>query len=292
MATARNKRLFITICAFSVWAASPAFAEYPKFIEDIIEKIEDSAIGVEPPTIFDLSGQVPEVSGAAYSKATKMLWTLPDSGNPALLGRTDLETFETRTFNVTGAENEDWEAILLDRERKLWVLDVGDNNSVRNHVSLYRVDPERANGDNLPVIQQVNVLYPEGPMNVEAGAILNNRIYLFEKTLTHKPKIVSVDISFAVTNPSDIPPMRVARSEGELPMLAGPITDASLSPTGSLYLLTYAGVYEVPYWWSKRDRYVETIRLLFWGQIETLVALSDDHFLIGRESGKFFLLKR
>ncbi|MGK5086773.1 hypothetical protein WDW86_04390 [Bdellovibrionota bacterium FG-2] len=177
--------------------------------------------------LFNISEYIPEVSGAVFDKKSKQFWTLPDSGNPPLLGRTDSQTFETTTFKIAGAKNEDWEALLIDREHMLWILDVGDNDAIRDHVTLYRVDPSHAQESaqapkELPIIQQINVVYPEGPMNVEAGAILGNRIFLFEKTLTGHARTLSVDISPSVTNPSDLPPMRVVRDEGELPLLAGP----------------------------------------------------------------------
>jgi hypothetical protein len=219
---------------------------------------------------------VPEISGAVLDRDSQTLWTIPDSGNGNFLGRTDLHTDETETIEIDGTENEDWEAIVQEPSGDLWILDVGDNDHERESVQFYRV------GQNLKLKQELEIELPEA-MDIEAAAFVSNavgaKIFLFEKT-DDKPRVLSV------TLPSRRAKSAKAQNVGKLPKV-GKISDASLSTSGKLYLLTGERVLRCENCLGEGTPSIRTVRKLDREKPESLVALDDRKFLVGEEDGYF-----
>jgi len=204
------------------------------------------------------------------------------------LARVRLEDNDISLIDIAGVENIDWEALILTADGDLWILDVGDNDAKRDNIKLFRVRPDLIDETRiLDVLQIIHVSYPEGPMDVEAAVMRDERIYLFEKISIvefKKARIVSVDVS------GDSEISQTAMAEGRLPVIFS-ITDASLSPEGVLYLLTYYGIFEC-YFWQKEYSFSLMSKFFFLGQQESMAVMGSNLFLVGVETGNFYQIKK
>lgn len=238
--------------------------------------------------MFDVSPEIVEASSVVYDPVTDRAWVHGDQGSGALLGRVHPDENATDIIEVAGAVNKDWEALVFTDDGHLWIVDAGDNEAKRETVQCYRVNPELLDaGMVLEVLQTITFTYPEGPVNVEAAVFKNNRLYLFEKIsiFEFRPaRIFSIDVA------PDAEFNQVAVEEGTLPVIVS-ITDASLSPEGILYVLTYYGIFEC-YCWQDKPRFALFAKFFFLGQQEALAALGKNLFLVGVETGEFYLVKK
>ena len=119
-----------------------------------------------------------ETSGAAWSRrAPGAWWSLNDSGNEPVLFLLDSAGRRLTSVRVRGAENRDWEDMAAGpcaggAGDCLYAADVGDNDAVREHVTVYRV-PEPAAGDTgTAPAERFRGRYPDGPADAEAFFVL------------------------------------------------------------------------------------------------------------------------
>lgn len=243
--------------------------------------------------LFTVAGIVPEVSGSVLDNDRNTIWTLTDSGNGPIIGKTSTLTYQTERLYIKGAPNKDWEAILLDPKGFLWIMDVGDNNRKRKFVTLYKVDPELLTRDpitrrkQLFVEQKIILKYSHGPMDCEAAFMSSNKIYFIEKVPLKKPgkaKILAIDLDDFVSSEE----LMKAKKVSSLPFMSS-ITDASVSPNGELHVLTYLSVKKITQWETPKAK-AKTLFVGHLGQQEALIALGRNKFLVGIEKGIFFKL--
>ncbi|MCC7442334.1 MAG: hypothetical protein IT285_11910 [Bdellovibrionales bacterium] len=236
-------------------------------------------------TAFEVQPPIRELSGAFLDSARGVIWTLGDDA-PAQLGVTPLDgKWATRAIPLD-ATLRDWEALLIDRDGDLWVMDVGDNRSEREHVELHEIRPRDlgAPSERLERVRTLKLRYPSGPMDVEGAFMEGDRAYLVQKRYSGRARVVSALIApHAALS-------QTTRAEGTLPQAIGPVTDASVSPEGRVYFLTYGGLWEcVACASTARDTALVTTG--HWGQAEALIAIAGDRYLIGNEAGRFFFLQ-
>jgi len=238
--------------------------------------------------LFNVFPEISEVSSSVYDRSKDMVWVLGDSGTGAIIGRRKVNDDETDVIDIAGAENIDWEAMVLTDDNDIWILDVGDNQARRENLKFYRVDPDQLNDNmTLDVLQTIDISYPAGPMDVEGAVFKDEKIYLFEKVSLvefRKAKIWSVDVSEGAET------VQTAKDEGLLPVVFS-ITDASISPEGILYLLTYYGIFEC-YFWQEDYRFSLMSKFFFLGQQESMTAMGNYFFLVGVEAGYFYRVKK
>ncbi|HEU5050684.1 MAG TPA: hypothetical protein VFU00_10195, partial [Gemmatimonadales bacterium] len=83
-----------------------------------------------------------ESSGLAASRAHPgVLWTIEDSGNPALVSAIDTAGRLLGRWRLRGARNVDWEAVSVGpcgEHHCIYVGDTGDNAERRRSVTIYR----------------------------------------------------------------------------------------------------------------------------------------------------------
>jgi hypothetical protein len=195
-----------------------------------------------------------ESSGVAVSRRTPgLLWTFNDSGNAPWLFATDTLGTDRGTFEVTGARNEDWEAMALapcDSSACIYLADTGDNLERRSSVRLYRL-PEPAVADGAgrrrhptAKAQALELRFPDGPRDVEAMFVdAQATIYLISKGFLSPVRLYRVPATAWKRG-------RVAAdSLGSLPIDSGAglgslVTDAALAPNGrEVVVRTYQDIY-------------------------------------------------
>lgn len=128
-----------------------------------------------------------ESSGVASSTARPgLLFTINDSGHDPILYVTDSTGADRGAWRVTGATNDDWEAIAVGpcagpdepnatrsvTEQCVYIGDTGDNAARKPTRSIYRVPEPTADSAGLlgatPAAARLQYNYPDGPQDVEA----------------------------------------------------------------------------------------------------------------------------
>ena len=287
------KNVIITALATLLCIIGFTYFESMEELEQLREHVAAQVANNKPTKmkrrdLFNLNGLVPEVSGAAYDRARGVIWTLSDGKrkSPRLfLGVTSMKSYETKIVTILGAENINWEAIVMDANNHVWMLDVGDNDRIRPDVQLYEMDPDKINEKNeVTVERRINVTYEEGgPRNVEAGFFFEGKLFLIEKHRHDDPKVAYID--FATLQGANA----VAMNYKHIKEVRW-ITDATVTEQGDIYLLSYLGIYHIVHN-DKHDKF-EPKEFEFedkWGQAESLFSFEDGKLVIGDEYGNFFI---
>ena len=188
-----------------------------------------------------------ESSGVAASRRYPgILWTLNDSGHEALIFATDTLGRDHGAFQVSGAENRDWEAIALGPCATgdcLYIADTGDNGRNRKSVTIYRVAEPAipARGQQTRRAEALEIGYPRGRRDVEAAFVdTTGAVYLVSKEAPYAYRVSSDAwrAGKAVT----------AEELQKLPIVSGSlgsqVTDAALAPSGNVVAVrTYLAIY-------------------------------------------------
>lgn len=109
---------------------------------------------------------ITESSGLAWDPEQQLYWTVNDSGDTGRLFAvgTDGNTLGTYEF---GAPVQDIEALARDESGRLYVGDIGDNDRVRDMITVYYFEnPQPGAGDGS--FRAWDFQYPDGPHDAEA----------------------------------------------------------------------------------------------------------------------------
>ncbi len=127
------------------------------------------------------SPDVDESSGLAASRQSPgILWTINDSGNPAVVHALGENGEDRGQLTIKGAGNRDWEDLAIFRRKGtdfLLIADVGDNAGKHPYCSLYMVREPPVGPAGLPpeaeapVAWRVRFRYEDGPRDCEAVAV-------------------------------------------------------------------------------------------------------------------------
>ncbi|MBM3818556.1 MAG: PE-PGRS family protein [Acidimicrobiia bacterium] len=182
-------------------------------------------VAASPKPIRDL----PEGSGVAVSRLTPgLLWSHNDSGRPALIGLDGSGAVKARVA-VTGARVVDWEDVAAGpcaQGSCLYIADIGDNNRVRQRVTIYRV-PEPTPGETRTrPAEAIDAVYPDGPRDAEALVVAGpDELFIISKAPARETALYRLKGPLREGTPS-----RLERVAG-LPLAA--VTGAALSPDGA-----------------------------------------------------------
>ncbi|MGE3910938.1 MAG: hypothetical protein AB7K36_16390 [Chloroflexota bacterium] len=198
-----------------------------------------------------------EASGLVASQQYPgVYWTLNDSGNGPNLYAFDQDGRPRGTFQVTGAGNQDWEALQRGPDgnggQALYIGDVGDNDYQRGVLTIYRVpepEPRSTNGSTEPATA-FRFSYPGGPHNTEAFLVhpVTGEIVVITR------EVGGVSLVYRLPQPLDSSTTMVAELVDVVDVrtfdaASGQVTDATISTDGRhVALRTYARllVYDVP----------------------------------------------
>jgi len=233
-----------------------------------------------------------EVSGGVFDVQRDCIWVIGDSSgsakNPKRLRVSchSLLSDKNKTYQIINAENIDWEVITIDSENNLWILDVGDNLHNRNFVMAYKISAKQINErENLLVFRvdrKIKIYYKDGAMDVEAGFIANDKLYLIEKNIGMKQKIVSINLKIVLSVHYALPVTHLIN----MPY----ITDAVYADSDELFVLTYYGIFSFKDFLTNNSKIADPYKLRYWGQVESLVKnpYGPYSFIVGHEDGRFF----
>jgi hypothetical protein len=110
-----------------------------------------------------------ELSGLVASTVRPgVLWSLNDSGNPALLLGFTTSGRRFADVAVAGAENFDWEDIATGRTGTLLAGDIGDNLAQRPSVTVLEVPEPGPGATSVAPTARYELRYPDGARDAEA----------------------------------------------------------------------------------------------------------------------------
>ncbi|MEM6702078.1 MAG: hypothetical protein AAF690_05205 [Acidobacteriota bacterium] len=139
------------------------------------------------------SEELLEGSGLARSKRYPgVFWTHNDSGDSARLFAIDRRGKQLGEWRVSGARNQDWEAVAIDDQGRLYIGDIGNNANARRDLAVYIVEePDPATGGGtIPSLKRLRYRFPDLPYppppnrrNYDAEAMFwtGGNLYLLSK---------------------------------------------------------------------------------------------------------------
>lgn len=201
---------------------------------------------------------ISESSGLAVSRNfPDTFWTHNDSGDEARFFGVSSSGDDLGTIRVTGATANDWEAMTLgacDAQTCLYIGDVGDNEAVRNDVTIWRITEPTAPGadkETIVLADGLEARYPSGAMDCEAIAHdpLTGDILLVEKSWTAKARIHRLPANaWDDISGDDATLTYIDTIDFDTDSLTGGlVTGADISPSGTrLFARTYIAGFHIP----------------------------------------------
>jgi len=150
------------------------------------------------PRLLETSALVPSPSRSG------LFWSLNDSDNPPELFATDTAGRALGRVTIAGAVNQDWEALAngpcpapraaVPSVHCLYIGDIGDNSAVRPLVVIYRVtEPDPTKDTIVPVIDSLQVRYPDGPRDAESMVVdPKGDIWIVSKERLQSPRMYRI----------------------------------------------------------------------------------------------------
>ena len=205
--------------------------------------------------------EISESSGLVASRTSPGLyWTHNDSGGGPFIYAIGSKGESFGVWRVSGAENDDWEDIATgpgpDKTKSyLYIGDIGDNNSRRSEIVVYRVPepvPTEADvkttksrpGTTEPATA-IRLRFPDGKHDAETLLVnpSNGDIYIINKVALESPTVYEAAAPFAENK------MITMKGRGQLKipsLLGGILTGGSVSPDGRhVALVDYFQAYEL-----------------------------------------------
>jgi hypothetical protein len=203
-----------------------------------------TAATIGPPVLVGTvaASDLPEISGIVDSRANPdTFWVHNDKGNASNFYAISHSGSRLGTFPLAGAPLGDWEDIAIGAKpgggNYLYLGDIGDNNSNRPFITVYRTDePQSTVGATIPAgnFTALHLQYPGGPRDAESLFVdpLSGDMFVITKR-TAIPEIYSVPSS-AFDNPGETVTLTALGNLGGA--LRSP-TAADISPDGRFILV-------------------------------------------------------
>lgn len=193
--------------------------------------------------------RITESSGLVASRSyPEILWTHNDSDDGPYLYALGVHGAAIGRWMVAGADALDWEDIAIGPGPRtgrwyIYVGDIGDNETGRDHVVVYRVeepDPFTGATTTRPA-QALRLVYPDRPHDAEALLVhpVTGDLYIVTKDFS------GLAIVFKAAAPLTRDNALVRLRRMDLDGALGGITAGDISPDGTrLALATYSGAFE------------------------------------------------
>jgi len=201
-----------------------------------------------PVTIATINEKtITESSGLVASRQTPgAYWTHNDSGDGPFIYSFDTHGDSLGIFRVSGAQARDWEDISIgpgpqQDKSYLYIGDIGDNNSVRPDVVVYRVlEPAltadtprltKAKPGTTEPAEVIRMQYPDGSHDAEALLVhpVTGHIYIVDKTLISDPAVYEAAPPFTAGKTIKLTRLGTIHVPS---VFGGVITGGSVSPDG------------------------------------------------------------
>jgi hypothetical protein len=204
--------------------------------------------------------EIDESSGLVASSSAGVYWTHNDSGDGPFLYAIDEAGSLRGIWRVTGAGALDWEDIAAGPgpqrdKRYLYIGDIGDNDSNRSEVVVYRIPEPAVNAaaagstKKQPRVTEaaeaIRLRYPDGSHDAETLLVhpVTGDLYIITKILLARPVVYKASAPLATTGANSL----VRLAELSVPsILGGILTGGDISPNGRrVALCDYLQGYEL-----------------------------------------------
>ncbi len=220
-------------------------------------------VDYEAPVVLDNleDSDINESSGIVASRANRdLFWTHNDSGDDAFVYALDRRGAKRGVWRVSGAEALDWEDIAIGPganagQPYLYLGDIGDNESRRDHVVVYRVAEPSVNADDAGSnkrhprqTERAEILrfrYPDGKHDAEALMVhpTTGDLYIITKI---RFSAASVYKATAPLQTGGVTTLKLLGKINVPSVLGGMITGGDISPDGRrVVLCDYLQGYEL-----------------------------------------------
>ncbi|HAZ14176.1 MAG: hypothetical protein A2X86_02580 [Bdellovibrionales bacterium GWA2_49_15] len=264
-----------------------------------------------------LPKELRESSGVAYDGEQGGLYQINDSGNDAVIWKTDLSGNKLQKISLEGVKNIDFEDVSIGgcpgrghgEEKCFFLADIGDNRQSRRDEEIHVIHifdlKSLGTSSSLKPMSSFSLLYPDRIHNSESFAVHPRFPYAYLLTKDYEgmlfknvipAKLFRIDLS-AVTSGNPITLIEVGALNIE--MLAGSRkalpTSMEFSPDGEwLYILTYKNVVAIkntgwantrapfPTVWEQGKNYF-VMQIDEQKQMEALTFISNDQFMVTSE---------
>jgi hypothetical protein len=200
-----------------------------------------------------------ESSGIVASRRNpNLFWTHNDSGDGPTLYALDRNGKSKGRWRVTGAQAVDWEDIAAGPGPQpgvsyLYIGDIGDNDSVRDSVTVYRVvepsltdeDDAGNNQHTTAPAEAIHLKYPDGKHDAEALLVhpSTGDLYIVTKTFNATSGIYKLKAPYSV---SSVNTLSSVGKIGAPSLVGGLITGGDIAPDGRrVVLCDYLDAYEI-----------------------------------------------
>lgn len=138
-----------------------------------------------------------ETSGIVQSKKYPgVFWVLDDSGNKDMIFAIDKDGNSAsgdkkyKGQKVKGANNRDWEDILVDDEGHIIIADIGNNCECRDNLRFYYLNESDPGEEKNEVVKEIRFKYPKtktllgliaSDFNAEASFFVRDHVYILTK---------------------------------------------------------------------------------------------------------------
>lgn len=110
--------------------------------------------------VTKLPRKIDESSGMVYLKDSTA-WLINDSGGADKIYLVNFRGELLKEFRVDNAKNKDWEDLARDEEGNVFIADIGNNNSRRKDLRIYKIpNPEDEKGEKIEA-KKIKFRYPE-----------------------------------------------------------------------------------------------------------------------------------
>ena len=184
-----------------------------------------------------LTSDLREVSGLTLD-SEKRLWGLNDSGNPATLYQIDQKGNLLDSVSIEGSTNKDWEALTIDPEGTFYIIDGGNNGHNRKDLKVYSWNMASREVKTIPFSYENQTEFPPAEekkfFDLEAAFWDQGSIYLIGKNRFGAAEAGANVYKLSIKDGSSaVSPI------SRLDLRKFVATDAALSPSGTLAILTY-----------------------------------------------------
>ena len=235
-----------------------------------------------------------EVSGITASRLSPgVFWVHNDSGDKARIYAVNLKGKLLAKFDVSGAENRDWEDLAsgpgADGKPALYLADTGDNDRRHETLTIYRVPEPRLGDDKKSATEPAEAFpfnYPDGNHDCEAIFVdpTNGQVYLITKTLREDCAVYRYPLPLRANQKVTLEKVggQKIKSIAQLRMVTG----AGISPDGlRVVIRTYFGAFELQRTKGKAlatifDIEPTTLQVPLIGQAEAIAYTADSKSIV------------
>ena len=175
--------------------------------------------------------ELPEASGIALSRRhPKVFWLHNDSGRPTLFA-IGLEGAVRARIRL-GVKTTDWEDLAVGacpQGTCLYVADIGDNDGVRDQITIYRVPEPDLRDKTTEAVEAFHATYPDGPRDAEA-LVVKSASELFVITKGREKEIGVYRFPSPLTPDAAVRLERIGTLDSAL--VKEMVTGANVSPDG------------------------------------------------------------